>query len=102
MRALLTTAATNLSSSTPFCAAIRCNNLRNFLNPTCFALPAPLVQTCVEIKFRGDVVDGVEVHEGHGRRTMSIIGTGKVFFEITPLVSRQNFAKIVFVICSSL
>ena len=101
MRALFTTAATNLSSSMPFCAAIRWSNFRNFLKPTCLALPAPLVQTCVEIKFL-HLLDGVEVQEGHGRRTMSIIGTGKFFFEITPLVSRQNFAKIVFVMCSSL
>ena len=101
MRARLTTAATNLSSSIPFWAAIRCRSFRNFLNPTCLAFPAPLVQTCVEIKFL-HLLDGVEVHEGHGCRTMSIMGTGKLFFEITPFVSLQNFAKIVFVMCSSL
>ena len=99
----MTTAATNLSSSWPFWAAIRCSNFRNFLNPTCFALPAPLVQTYVEIKVQAPrvLLDGVEVHEGHGRRTMSIMGTGKVFFEMTPLVSLQNLAKIVFVMWSN-
>ena len=65
--------------------------------------PRPRRLDGVEVlRHRRDVIDGVEVHEGHGRRTMSIMGTGKVFFEMTPLVSRQNLAKIVFVMCSNL
>ena len=73
--------------------------LQEFFEPDVLGLAGALGPDHVD--HRRDVVDGVEVHEGHGRRTMSIMGTGKVFFEMTPLVSLQNLAKIVFVMCSS-